>query len=1054
MQNSNFLWLIVLLLVCLLPATPGLGQATTGTIVGTVMDPSMASIAGAQVEVASTRTGTSRTVTTNETGGYTVPGLLPAEYKITVTASGFKRVVVDSVTLRVDQELRRDVVMQVGEATQEITVTADTVAVGTETPALGTVIATQQVLEMPLNGRSFIQLAALSAGVASPGTAQGASVSTAFGRRPSVAISISGQREATADYRFDGIPSKDRVYGPVGMQMDVDSIAEFNIQRGYNPAAIGVSGRINVATKSGTNQLHGSAWEFLRNDVFDARNTFALSKPPYRQNQYGASAGGPIIKNKLFVFGDYEGLNTRRSSPALGTVPTPEMLQGNFVGLSPVIDPSTGAPFPGNIVPSARISKYAKTVNPYFLPPNASGAANLRRSVRFKQDDDKYNVRVDYTHSASDTFFGRYTHVNSEIVTEALFPTANNGAPLRSRNAVVSWTHVFSPNLLNNFKVGLNRVLNFPATPADAATNPNFPKELGLTNLLDLSSCNQLPSNTILGFTAPSGIGNCIALTNQDIHFINELSYTRGRHRVSAGTEVMKVFMRQFVGNWGSGSFNFTNQYTGNSVADYLLGIPANATGGNYARIPDRRGVWPSFFVDDQIRITSKLNLSLGLRWSYFQPLAEDQNKLVSFDPTIPGGGFLYEPGSGLENFGRIGPPGLAYPDKNDWAPRIGLAYSPSENTAIRASYGIFYQEMGGNRLNLQQTGPPFVLTTSIVGDPKTPTIHIDTDGLFPKQTPPYQGLSPFGNDPVARTPYLQTWTFSVQRTLPGSLFLEAAYVGSKGTKLDKLDDLNIAATPPPPGFTGTLQSRRPFPNYGFILFGANKGTSSYNSLQMSLRKQLSHGLSFLGSYTYSKSLDTDSFDSKACRCYVTGHPGKARSEFDERQRFVFSWSYELPFKPQSSVVKSVLGGWQVTGITTLQSGFPFTVRTSRDYSNRSSTFNQLPNRTCDGNLPTGQRKPEKWFDTSCFSAPALNTVGNSGWQILDTDGLINQDLGLLKNFALRESLNLQFRAETFNLFNHTNFGVPGSILENPTFGVVLSSLPQRIIQFGLRLGW
>ena len=374
-------------------------------------------------------------------------------------------------------------------------------------------------------------------------------------------------------------------------------------------------------------------------------------------------------------------------------------------------------------------------------------------------------------------------------------PFGGTQSPLKGSNAVASWTHIFTSNLLNDFKVGLNRVLNFPIYPQGGTDIPNFNQEFGFQNLLNFPQCNQLPSVAISGFNAPTGIGNCITLTTNDYHYIDNLSYNHGRHQFSAGFEITHVFMRQFVGNWGNGSFSFTGQYTGNAVADYLLGIPNSATGGDYTRVPDRRAVWPAFYFSDQIRINNKLNVSLGLRWEYFHVWPNIKG-LVSFDPAVPGGGFLYEEGSGLGDQGRLVPPGLQFPDKNNWAPRVGIAYSPTAKTAIRSSYGIFYQEPAGNRLNTQQTGPPFVLTTALSGDPNTPTIHIDTDGLFPSQLPPYRSttapLSSFGFDPHGRTPYIQTWTLSIQRSLPAGLLLETAYVGSRGTHLDKLDDITL----------------------------------------------------------------------------------------------------------------------------------------------------------------------------------------------------------------------------------------------------------------------
>lgn len=1056
MRSALFAFGISLIVVCAVQP-PARAQLSSGSITGTISDQSGAVLPAVAVTATNTATGVARSTLTNELGVYSFLSLPPGTYRITATKPGFKQATVENLGLTVDQQLRRDIGMELGTQTEHVTVEAAMATVGTEAPTMGTIVTSQQAVELPLNGRSFLQLAAISTGVSSPGTAQGESVSTAYSRRPSTAISISGQREYTTDYRFDGIPSKDRVYGPVGMQFDVDAVAEFNIQRGYAPADTGVSGRINLVTKSGTNEYHGSAWEFVRNDIFDARNFFAAEKLPLRRNQFGASVGGPILQNKLFFFGDYEGLRLRQSTPSLGRVPDPQTLQGNFGGLAPVIDPQTGAPFPGNVIPESRISRFAQNYRQFIPAPNAAGEQNRSIATRLLQDDNKYNGRIDYAFSSNDMLFGRYTHVNSEVTNEAFAPLGGTQSPLRARNAVVGWTHIFGPRVLNDFRVGLNRTLNFPYLPQGAESNPNFRELFGFTNLNELPQCNGLPAVSLLGFNSLGSQSLCIALTNNDYHFIENLSVVRGRHRLSFGAEITRVFMRQVVAVWGQGTLTFSGQYSGNPVADFLLGTPNIATGQDYSRIPDRRATWQSYYINDEYRLNRQLTLSLGLRYDYFQPLAEDAHRLVSFDPFVPGGGFLYEEGSGLENLGRIGPKGLFFPDRNNFAPRVGIAWGPTDNFAIRSSYGIFYQEPGGNRLNTQQTGPPFVNTTSLTGERTVPTIDLDAGNIFPRQGPPFRtpGVSSFGYDPNARTPYLQVWTFSVQKSLPFGIFTEAAYIGSKGTKLDKLDDINVAHTPPPPGFTGTLQSRRPFPDFGFVLYGENRANSSYNSLQLTVRKNLSHGLMFLTNYTYGKSLDWDSFDSKGCRCYIPGASGKARSVFDQRHRGVFSWTYQFPTPSSGSTAMRLLaGGWQLTGITTLQSGFPFHALTGRDYSNRLTTFGSLPLRICNGNLSPSQRRPERWFDTSCFIPPPENTLGNSGWHVLDSDGVINQDLGIIKHFPIREQVNVEFRTEFFNLFNHPNFRVPNNTVENPLFGRVLGALDGRIIQFGARVQW
>jgi Carboxypeptidase regulatory-like domain/TonB dependent receptor len=1056
MHKRSIYFLFVTLWLLLL-ANFAIGQSSTGSIVGTVTDPSGAQISDAVITVTNVATGVVRSTVTNGLGAYSVPTLPPGTYRIRATKDGFERVEIEDLVLRIDQVFQRDISMKVGSVNEEVTVKAQTVALATQNPSLGQIVSSQEAVDLPLNGRSFIQLATLSAGTSSPGNGQGESTASAFGRS-NVSISVSGQTEYTTDIRIDGIPSKDITYGPVGMQLDVDAISEFNVQRGYSPADVGVGGRINVLTKSGTNELHGSAWEFLRNDVLDTKNYFATENLPYRQNQFGVSVGGPIIKNRLFFFFDYAGFRVRQTSPALGTVPTQSMLAGDFTGLAPVIDPTTGQPFPNNVIPTDRISQFATKYNNFIPPPNTTGASNIVGSAPFSRNDDEYNFRADYSISEKDTVFGRYTYSNSSQFRGSIVPLGGNNAPLNGTNVVLSWTHIFTPNLLNNFKAGLNRTVNDPFLPEAAPNGTVFPELFGLKNLTSFSQCNAPPSVSISSFSGFGGSGLCIVLTTNNYHYIDNLAFTKGRHRMNMGFEIEHVFMRQVVGVNPQGSFGFTGQYTGNPVADYLLGIPFSASGQDLAAPPDRTAIWPSFYFDDTFQVSPKLTITAGLRWSYFQPLASKLHNLVSFNPNVPGGGWLYEPGSGLDSIGTIGPPGLTTPDKKNWAPRFGVAYHLSQNTVIRSSYGIFYQPPAGNRLNTQQTGPPFLSQSSVFSEPTTPTISIDSGTLFPLQSPPFEGptVGGFGYAVHAPAPYLQTWTLSLQRALPGGILAEAAYVGSKGTHQDKLDDLNRATTPPPPGFTGDLQTLRPFPDFSSILYTQNIGTSSYHALQLSAQKSLQRGLSFTANYTYSKSIDDDSFDNKACRCYVFGNLDKSLSLFDQRHRFVASVTYQLPVhKLNNPFANAVLAGWTVNGITSLQSGFPFSTSTAVDYSERPSIYGwNEPLQTCNGNLPRGEQTPTRWFDTSCFSAPALGTLGNAGFNNLFTNGFINQDLSLLKDIPIRERFKLQFRAEFFNLFNHPNFGTPDGTLEDSTFGQVLSALPGREVQFGAKILW
>ena len=1058
--------IFVLFLLC--PAL--MAQRTTGTIVGTVTDATGAVVPGAEITLTNLDTGASRSVLTSDTGAYALTSLPPGLYRLQATLPGFKEAVVENVRLNVDQQRRTDLQLELGEITEQVTVQAQSIALGTENPSMGEVISQEQLVELPLNGRGFVQLASLSAGMSIPVSSV---TGWASGGRPST-ISISGQRAYNTEFRFDGIPSKERVYGVVGMQFNVDAIQEFNVSRGYSSSEEGLSGRINVVTKSGSNEFHGTVYNFHRNAAVSARSFFSAELLPLVQNQYGVTAGGPIIKDKLFFFGEFEGLRVRQSLALNDNVPERQWLEGDFSNLlpeTPIIDPLTGEQFPGNIIPSNRISNFSRTYNQFLPAPNQSGVNNWNGSNAIQRDDDKWSIRADYTMSDSDTFFGRLTWSDSASIQGGPIPEAGLFQPLDGRNAVLNWTHTFTPTLLQDMKVGWNRVFNVALGPNKPLELPDFRSLFNIQNTSGLPECNHIPRLTMTGFLA-LGTNTCIPLTTNDYHFIYNLSYNRGRHRIKVGSEITRTFLRQIAFLNSTAAFNFTPDFT-HPVAAYVLGNPTTASGQNSDRIPDRRSWFQSYYIDDEIQFTPKLSVNLGLRYDNFGSWGSADGKVGTFDPFVPGGGYIYGQGCTFEGescsqFGRIleeGGSGLRVRDDNNFAPRIGFAYSLSDNTVIRSSYGIFYQGLTGNELDFATSVAPFqtnIIADSLTGD----LINIDQDNLFPAP----EGVAARGPGITQRAwrwdganAYLQNWTMSIQHTLPHDVFFEAAYVGSKGTHIDKRDDINLVNTPPPPGtLDSELQARRPFPDFSWLLETDMDGNMSYQGLQLTAKRSVGRGLTFLANYTWSKTMDTSRFGDHG-RIYIQGHGDKARSVHEVRQRAVISFVYALPGGDlDSAAARALLGGWQMTGITSLQSGHPFNVLTATDYSRRLVLIGgRRPNRVCDGNLSTGQRTLTRWFDTSCFEAPAstllgdpFDTLGDGGSNYLDRDGIINQDFGFYKNFAVTEQASLQFRAEFFNLFNHPNFGPPAATLEAGNFGTISSASLGRVIQFALKFRW
>jgi hypothetical protein len=1051
------------------------GQSTVGQILGTVADSSKAAISGASVTITNEQTNDSRKATTDPSGNFIFPQLPVGRYTLTVEAAGFQRFVDTGIDLKVDDRRREDVAMRVGQVNEQVTVQASATAVNADNATIGDVIAQTPINELPLNGRNFLQLAQLTPGTIPPVLQNNQDTTSGTnGNRTNLSVAVSGTREVSAEYLFDGVLGREEFYGAVSIQPPLESIEEFKIMRGYFSPEYGSPAIISVATKSGTNAFHGALWEFLRNDILDARNTFDFGahKPPFRQNQFGGSFGGPIRKDKLFFQVDTELLRARQSFTENLLLPTQSMLQGNFSGFPTIYDPTTAnagqikQPFPNNIIPATRFSSFTQKYNSYILtspvsplsPSVVANGFNYTGSQETSTNDNKWDVRMDYYLSSKDRIFGRmdYDQTDETIINPQ--PGANRIYPLHSRLAVLSWSRVFSPSWVNEARVGLDRAFIQAGGPVPG-TNPDWPAFFGLQNISTVKECSGVPTLNLSQYgTAGFPSTSCIDSTNNNIPFFDNVSFVKGRHNITFGGEIERINLRELVAFGPEGSFTFSGQFTsgftgtnvipntGNSIGDYLLGFPSQGNAQALVTPTYRRGWFYALYFNDDFKVSKTFTLNLGLRWQAEPPLIEKYNNISDFNFS-----------TGQQEFaGKNGVPrGLYSADLHDFAPRVGLAWRPFglSDTAIRASYGIFFDRLPGNDQAWQGLSPPLNVAQSFTSpNPVIPSVNIAN--LFP--VPLFSSTLPTGtalfNLGGRSDPYLQQWTFSIEQKLPWNLFLETAYVGSRGNKLSKRYDRNIASAPPAPGDTRTVQQRRPYPTLGYILSDEGAGMSKYNAWQTSLRKSLSSGLTFMANYMWGRSMDTDSYDSSATRHYRNGDNDYGRSIFDARQRFVLSVNYEVPFgKGAHGFMKQVLAGWELNSITTLQTGLPFYV-TSTDYSNTGTTFGGRPNRICNGNLPSGQRTAHEWFDTACFVQAPLNTYGDGGVFYLDTDGFKGEDIGVFKNFQILETRRLQFRYEAFNLFNFTNYNLPGNNVSSPTtFGKITSAQPARIMQFALK---
>lgn len=1049
------------------------GQIVSGTIVGVVSDSSGAVIPDAQIVATNAATGLTRTSRTDAQGSYSLPQLPPGVYSVAVTAVGFKRSEVAGVTLLVGQTARVDTVLDVGAVTEQVEVLAVGAILQSETSSVGQVIDRERIVELPLNGRNFVQLANISAGATPAYNARSATITNQSGR-PDMATHISGGRGDANSFLIDGVESRNSWFNSPAILLSVDALQEFKVERNMFAAEYGQgSGIVSLVTKSGGNQFHGSAFEFLRNDRLDAANFFdnffGNPKAPFRQNQFGAAAGGAIVRNKLFYFGNWESMRSRRGNTLQARVPTPEQLAGDLSALPVVRDPFTQVPYPNNRIPASHLSVVTQRFSRYTPRPNANIAgANFVTTKSTNRDDDQYGIRLDYNISDKDSVFGRLTDFRSELYRPGIGELAGNVFPYKGRTIVGQWTRIFTPSVLNTFKFSHTNsgVFNtWEITPTSLAN------ELGL-RIRQVPEEYGLPGVSVAGgWYVGGGTGINQGVSDDLLQFSDTLSVVRGKHTIKSGADIRIIFPRQRLGLSNNGSFTFDGRYSGHPIGDFVLGYTAAQTAQIGLGLARWRTQSYNFFVSDDYKVTPRLTLNLGLRYEYDVPVWERDGKEGFFDVTTRTYAVLIDQSRspvtrvipGLEyrpSFRR----GIWRPDRNNFAPRFGLAYRLTEKTVLRSGYGVFYTKTQGNEWQFKVNAPPLVLSLSQVGAIGTPNLNWDRDAFPDPASPgfPITTLSPFTVDPSDRTPYLQQWNFSLNRSLSSTTLLEIAYVGSKGTKLAERVNINQAFLPDPANPT-PIAERRPFPGFGDMLSSNWQENSSYNSMQVTLEKRMSDGFSLLAGYTWSHSIDTasrgsgGSWHQNARRL----RDDRGNSDFDVRQRLTLSYVYELPFGRgrkflggASGALDAVVGGWTLNGITTFMTGNWFSVTVAGDRANVGGFPFQRANRTCDGNLPRGQRTIIRYFDTSCFTVTPLGTFGDSGRNIIEIPGINNFDVSMNKNFRLSEGLRLQFRAEFFNALNHAQFNAPDTNVQSQFFGQIRSARDARISQLALKLVW
>ena len=1063
---------------------PCFGQIVSGTIMGRAIDPSGASIPKAHVTVTNISTGASRTTDVDSLGEFSFPQLPPAVYTLEAASPGFKNSCLENITVLVDQIVRADLNFEIGTSSQTVDIAASAAPVESENATLGQVIDTKRIEELPLNGRNFMQLANISSGVTPAYNSRSATITNQSGRSD-LAFHVSGGRGDANSFLIDGVETRSTWFNSPSVLLSVDAIQEFKIEKNSFSAEYGQgSGLVNLVSKSGSNAIHGSAYEFLRNDALDAANFFdnyfRNRKAPFRQNQFGATAGGPVSKNRIFFFVDWESLRSRKSNTLSALVPTQNQLGGDLTGFSStkknpltgtaaILDPFTGLPFPGNRIPLQRISSVTKKFSQYTPVANASvSGLNYITTKSTNRDDDQGGVRIDYQISNTDSVFARYTDYQSSLYQPGIGVLSGSVFPYSGQNGVLEETHVFGPRLLNVFKFGFthtsvfNSWENTPTSLADA---------IGLTLNQDPAEYG-LPSVTLSGGYYAGG-GATINQGGRDnlLQFSDTVSWVLGRQTLRAGADIRYTRFYQRLGLGNNGSFTFDGRYTGNPVADFLLGDAAAMSAQIGLGIGNWRSTSQNYFVQDDIRFTSKLTFNLGLRYEYDQPFHDRDHREGYFDTSLD----KFVVGiSASQSPLKVALPGVLfnpnlrsgiwYPDRNNFAPRVGIAYSVTPSVVIRTGYGIFYSKTQGNELQFKINAPPFVISPSFTGNVSQPNLNWDT-GAFPLPSSPnfpVSTLSPFSIDPTDRTPYLHQWNFGLEKSLGSSTLMEIAYAGSKGTKLDERVNINQAYRPNPANIT-PIVTRRPYAGFGDILSSNLQENSNYNALQARLERRFSNGLSFLLGYTWSHSIDTASRGSGGS-WHQNAHDLEAdrgSSDFDVRHRLSGSYVYELPFgrgkrflSGVSPVADKFVGGWQVNGILTFMTGNYFSITVTGDRANVGGYPFQRANVSCNGNLARGDRTIDRYFNTSCFSVTPLGTFGDSGRNIVEIPGLNNWDFSAVKNTSITERFRTELRFEFFDVLNHPQFNAPNTTVDSQFFGQIRSARDGRISQVALKLLW
>lgn len=1094
------------ILVNLLLATVALfGQQTAGTLIGTVTDASGATIPAATVKVVNLANNAVRETVSDAGGSYTIPFLPAGVYSVTLSAKGFQGARVASLTLQVQQTLRQDFQLKVGDVSDSISVDASAAALQTDNAVVGTVIDSAKVIQLPLNGRNFVQLAQLIPGVQA-GTPGSITVrrgrgsigqqSSAFGE---TGMSANGARDTANRYFLDGIEFMDYDAMTFSFSPSIDSLSEFKVETSSYGAESGGApgGQVNLITRRGGNQYRGTLWLFNRNDALTQTYDEIAGKPAVNprlnRNQYGVNLGGPVSipkvyngKDKTFFFFNWEaGKLLSAANPGLRIVATEAQRNGDFRGL---VNASTRAPLTlkdplnigivGNVIPLSRLSPQALTFIRFTPLPNTQQGANNFISARPTglSEQETYTTRFDHTFSQKDTIFGRYIFNDTFEAGTPFWGNDQRDNIGSARTLSGNWVHTFAPTLINDFKGGTASFAEFETFGTSNRPEFDIANKMGLPLVSKLPKEYGPPDISISGADGGYSVFNLQRQigprdrSNSILQFTDTLSWQRGKHLIKIGADWARREVTFDQARQPRGQFSFDGLYTGSAFADFMLGYVRTALINPVPTSTRLANTWQSYFVNDDWRASSRLTMNFGLRYDYFGPYKQADDRIVNITQNGYIVGNLFDPKT--SPYGRA----LIRPDRNNWGPRFGLAYRPSfvNDAVIRAGYGIYFTPQISNAIFAMAEGAQATAGANLVGSPSgTPDLFFNN---------PFAGAQTSGalnfavsNDPDLRDSYIQQWNVNVQKKLPGNIVLDVGYVGSKGTKLIvTFEDLNrpIALIDPRVPGQPSINARRP--NQFFqrtVRSDKSVGNSTYHALQMKIERRMAKGITFLSAYTWSHSISGPNDIGGqvgggnfigAPQDVYNGTNDRGTSGFDVRHRQVNTVLYELPFFRTSSnrLLKGGLGGWQLSTIMTFQGGFPAPVTANIDTT--GTGINSRPDQISgqNGNLPGDQRTWAKWFNTAAFVAADRNpsAYGRFGTSprtdAIRLPGIINVDFSVNKSFRFTETMRFEFRTEIFNIANHYNPD-PGALDRNvrsATYGSIgggVQGITTRVIQLG-----